>query len=79
MPWNPKAPGDGGGSEFSSTTYGDNSRSSQSQLGDFDSWKGAHERTFVDDVADTLSEMCRAAKVVTNDLLGIPRVPPPSL
>ncbi|CDI97364.1 clathrin interactor 1 [Echinococcus multilocularis] len=54
-------------------------RFSSSRLGSFDSWKLAHERTIVDDVADKFSDMLKAAKVVTNDLLGKPRVPPPSV
>ncbi|VUZ48407.1 unnamed protein product [Hymenolepis diminuta] len=72
MPWNSR-----GVSDFSSSYR--NPTSPSNQLGSFDSWKEAHERTFVDDVADKLSEVCRAAKIVTNDLLGKPRVPPPSV
>ncbi|VDO03827.1 unnamed protein product [Rodentolepis nana] len=72
MPWNSRDGCD------SSSSYR-NSTSPSNKLGSFESWKGAHERTFVDEVADKLSEVCRAAKVVTNDLLGIPRVPPPSV
>nr|CDS30652.1 clathrin interactor 1 [Hymenolepis microstoma] len=72
MPWNSRDGCD------SSSSYR-NPTSPSNKLGSFESWKGAHERTFVDEVADKLSEVCRAAKVVTNDLLGKPRVPPPSV
>ena len=53
--------------------------SSPNTLGTFESWRGAHERTIADDVVDKFSEVLRAAKTVTNDLLGRPRVPPPSM
>ncbi|KAL5969551.1 Clathrin interactor 1 [Taenia solium] len=68
MPWRER-----GGSNERRTSF------SSDRLGSFDSWKLAHERTVVDDVADKFSDVLRAAKVVTNDLLGRPRVPPPSM
>ncbi|KAL5109396.1 Clathrin interactor 1 [Taenia crassiceps] len=68
MPWRERR-----GSNERRTSFSSN------RLGSFDSWKLAHERTIVDDVADKFSDVLRAAKVVTNDLLGKPRVPPPSM
>lgn len=68
MPWHDRR-----GSNERSTSFSSN------RLGSFDSWKLPHERTIVDDVADKFSDVLRAAKNVTNDLLGKPRVPPPSM
>ncbi|VDM32918.1 unnamed protein product [Hydatigera taeniaeformis] len=68
MPWRERK-----GSSERRTSFSSN------RLGSFDSWKLARERTIVDDVADKFSDVLKAAKVVTNDLLGKPRVPPPSM
>uniref|UniRef100_A0A5K3FH44 ENTH domain-containing protein n=1 Tax=Mesocestoides corti TaxID=53468 RepID=A0A5K3FH44_MESCO len=55
------------------------SHRSPHRLGSFESWQDGRERSIADDVADKFSEVLRAAKSVTNDFLGRPRVPPPSV
>ncbi len=73
MPWRDRS----GSSRMEG--FGNTPSTMPNRLGSFESWRGGRERTVADEVVDKLSTVLQAAKVVTDDFLGKPRVPPPSM